>query len=293
MKSQRNWTFAALCWFFLLFNIERLVETIDLASIVYCIAFWAAATMLWSRRARKLPFGATSAVFVILTLASKAALGYEVTWYSLPITVLEAASIVMSQYVCLKVAQHTDEFQVTSRQLLDVLRAKSVADIRDAEPILLEEIRRARRHERPLTLVGLCPKSVTPAAMRELVQQMEQSLGREYVIGIISDILNRTTKSHDLAVRVGNQLLLLLPETNSDQAGTAVERLRSTISSKLGIEVTAEILEFGVDELTLTGVLDRLQEDSLNGFLQQANDVYQLQRTKSSGDVNLAIKTAV
>ncbi len=281
MKSHRIWTLGALCWFFLLFNIERLVDAVNLASFVYVMAFLAGSTMLWSRKARELPFGVTSATFVLAMLVGKAWLGYSIHLETLPITILEVSSVVLSQILCLKVAQNTDEFAMTSRQLLDVLRAKSVIDIRDAEPLLQEEIRRARRHERPLAMVGLCPQEVTPHALRELVQMMEHSMGKEYVIGCISEILDRTTKSHDLAVRAGNHLLLLLPETNAEQAEVAVQRLKSAIQSKLGIDVATEVLEFGVDELTLTGILDRLQEDSLNGYLKQANDVFRLQKTRT------------
>jgi len=292
MKSHREWTLAALCWFFLLFNIERMAESINLASFVYFVSFLAGATMLWSRRARALPFELTATCFVVVMLIGKATLGYSVNLESFPITLLETASVVLSQYVCLKVAQHTDEFGITSRQLLDVLRARSVADIRDAEPILLEEIRRARRHERPLSVVGLSPQQVTPTALRELVRQMETSLGNEYVIGCISEILERTTKSHDLAVRVGNQLLLFLPETNEQQAEHLVRRLKDVIAEKLDIEVTAETLEFGIDELTLTGVLDRLQEDSLDRLLKQANEVYRLQKTKAAVHVDSMMEAA-
>lgn len=293
MKSHREWTLAALCWFFLLFNIERLVESINLASFVYFVAFLAAATMLWSRRARSLSFGLTSANFVVLTLVGKAALGYSVSWDSLPMTALEAASVVFSQWIALKVAQNTDEFLVTSRQLLDVLRARSVADIRDAEPILLDEIRRARRHERPLTLVGLCPQQATPQALRELVEQLEVSLGKEYVIGCISEILDRTTKSHDLTVRVGDYLLMLLPETTAQQAEHAVNRLKVSISNAVGIDCTSQILEFGSDELTMTGILERMHESLIDGFNQHPNDVYHLQRTKPGVHSNLPVQAVV
>lgn len=293
MKSHREWTLGALCWFFLLFNIERLVEAVNLASFVYFVAFLAAATMLWSRRARGVSFGWTSSAFLVLMLFGKAALGYSLNWQSLPLTGLEAACVAFSQWVALKVAQNTDEFLMTSRQLLGVLRARSVADLRHAEPILLDEVRRARRHERPLSLVGLSPLQETPQALRELVRQMELSLGKEYVIGCISEILDRTTKSHDLTVRVGDHLLMLLPETNAAQAQHAVQRLKRSISETIGVEVKSEVLEFGVDELTMTGVLDRLQEDLASDFVREANDVYRLKRSKSPDEKSSPIHAAV
>jgi hypothetical protein len=258
MKSHRLWTTATLCWFFTLFNIERFVPEINLASYVYCLAAVAGVAMLALPTVRRLPFGLTASGFGILWIVGKCMLGYTLDLNGLPLAMTELLTLVVSQFLCQKLAQNTDEFELTSAQLLDVLRANSVAGLQESEPQLLEEIRRARRHERPLTFVTLTPGEATPENLSALVRKMEQSLGSEYMIGSISRLLETRTKSHDLAVRIGNQFLMLLPETSSDQARLMAERLKSDVERQLGIQMNTETWAFGVDELTLSGILERL-----------------------------------
>ena len=167
-----------------------------------------------------------------------------------------------------------------SAQLLEVLRANSVAGLRESETQLLDEIRRARRHERPLTFVALKPGDMTSHALSELVRTMEQSLSTEYMIGCISRVLESTTKSHDLAVRVGNQFLMLLPETGVEQARVMARRLQSDVANQLGIRMQAETYSFGVDELTLSGVLDRLGMQSLENEPPRTPVMFEIRPSK-------------
>ena len=263
MKTHRVWTITTLSWFFALFNIERFLPSVNIASYVYGLATVAGLSMLAFPALRRQPFGLTAVGFGIMWIVGKCMAGYAVNLDTLPIALAEAAALVITQFLCLKVAQNTDEFQMTSAQLLEVLRANSVAGLKESEAQLLEEIRRARRHERPLTFVALKPGEMTSHALSELVRTMEQSLSGEYMIGCISRILEATTKSHDLAVRVGNQFLMLLPETDAEQAKVMAQRLQSDVADELGIQMKTETYSFGVDELTLSGVLDRLDMQSL------------------------------
>lgn len=280
MKSHRIRTTVTLCWLFALFNIERVLPQINLASYVYCLATVAGVSMLAFPALRRQPFGLTAAGFGILWIVGKCFFGYTLDLNGLPLALTEVFALVVSQFLCLRVAQNTDEFELISAQLLDVMRANSVAGLRESEPQLLEEIRRARRHERPLTFVTLTPGEINSNALSALVRQMEVSLGNEYMIGCISRLIETTTKSHDLAVRVGNQFLMLLPETRSDQAGLMAERLRTDVEKQLGIRMQAQTYAFGVDELTLSGILDRLNIASLENERPRTPAIFELRPAK-------------
>ncbi len=280
MKTHRLWTTATLCWFFTLFNIERIVPAVNLASYVYCLATVAGISMLAMPQLRRRPFALTSCGFGVLWIVGKCLLGYSVDLHELPVALTEVLALVISQVLCLKVAQNTDEFDMTSAQLLDVLRAATVGGLRECEPQLLEEIRRARRHERPLTFVALNPGSITPAALSELVRTMEASLSKEYLIGCISRILRTTTKSHDLAVRVGHQFLMMLPETSEAQAKQMAHRVQCDIENQLGISIESTSYAFGVDELTLSGILERMNMNSPENEHLRMSEVFDIRPRK-------------
>lgn len=279
MKTHRIWTITALCWFFALFNVERVFPPVNIASFVYGLSTAVGVSMLAFPLLRRQNFGVVAAAYGVIWIIGKCLLGYAVNLETLPIALTEVGTLLISQYVCLKVAQNTDEFVMTSRQMLDVLRVTSVPNLRQSETALLEEIRRARRHERPLTFVSLTPGQVTSNILARLVQNLTDSLSREYVVGGISRILQEHTKSHDLSVRVGDQILMLLPETNASQAEAMTRRLQAGIVSELGIAVESQIISFGTHELTLSGVLDRMGMASLDRQAPDA-DVFELRAHK-------------
>lgn len=258
MRTHRIWTITTICWFFTLFNIERVFPQIDVASFVYGLCTLIGVSMLAFPSLRRQQFGLVTLVFGMLWILGRYWLGYAVTLDSLPIALVEAYSLIVSQYLCLKVAQNTEEFEVASGQMLDVLRATSIPDFKRSEGVMIEEIRRARRHERPLTFISLTPGNVRQSALAALVQKLTESLSKEYVVGSISRILKSDTKTHDLAVRVGDQILMLLPETSSQQAESMVTRIKTSIHQRLGVPMASEVYAFGVDEVTLSGVLDRM-----------------------------------
>ncbi len=280
MKTHRIWTIATICWFFALFNIERIFPQVDIASFVYGLSALIGVSMLASPFLRRQKFGLVAACFGVVWIVGKCLLGYGVDLHALPIALTEAYALIASQYLCLKVAQNTDEFVITSRQMLEVMKATSIPILRESESALLEEIRRARRHERPLTFVSLTPGKFTSDTLAGLVQKVTDSLSKEYVVGGISRILRKETKSHDLAVRVGDQILMLLPETDAGQAAAMSKRIRAVVLEELGIPMTAEAFAFGTDELTLSGMLDRMGMPTLNNRGPET-EVFELRLSKT------------
>lgn len=237
---------------------------------------------------RRQPFGLTAACFGILWIVGKCVLGYSVDLKVLPISLVEVVSIIFSQYLCKKIAKRTDEFEIISAQLLDVLRAHSVAGILEAEPLLQEEIRRARRHERPLSFVWLKPGEITSNALSELVRQLERWLSREYLTGCISRVLEQQTKSQDLAVRVGDQFLILLPETSAGQAQATARRLQEEIESQLGIPTEFATCAFGLDVLTLSSVLERMENQAVESATHRNSEVFEISPRKPRPSAGLA-----
>ena len=82
---------------------------------------------------------------------------------------------------------------------------------------------------------------------------------------------------------MGNQFLMLLPETNAEQAKVMARRLQSVVANELGIQMQTETYSFGVDELTLSGVLDRLYMQSLEHERPRMPAAFEIRPRKQSG----------
>jgi hypothetical protein len=291
MESHRSWIAATLCWLFLLFNVERIFPQVDIASFVYVLSTIAGVSTLTLHVLRRQRFSVTAAGFGLVWIIGKCILGSDINLATLPVVLSEIFALTFTQYLCLRIARNMEEFETNSTQMLDILRATSVPNLQESESVFLEEIRRARRHERPLTFVSLTPGETTSEALAAIVQHLTNSLSNEYMIGCLSRVLNTTTKSHDLTVRVGNKFLMLLPETDDKQARAMSRRIRSDIFEQLGVTMNADTYVFGVDEVTLTGVLNRMGMAPLDNTAAQG-DIFQLRPSKPDARRLVATATA-
>jgi len=256
MQTHRLWITTTLCWFFLLFNIERLVPAVNIASFIYVMATVAGACMLSFRRIRNWPFSAVATGFVVLAFVTKCGLGYNVNVESLPLTLLELFSVTLTLWLCRNIARSADEFVHSSDQLLHVMKAMSVPTLRDAEQAMSEEVRRARRHERPLTVVTMSVENAPDFDLGKLLNEMVVRAQNECVLGTLGQMLVLETKSHDILARDGDKFLMLLPETDAEEATAMTTRLESEALSRFGIRLKSNRVSFGSDELTMTGLLN-------------------------------------
>lgn len=297
MQSQRLWVAGTIGWLFLLFNIERIYEPIDMASFVYALCAALGVLVLSTRKLRDLPMawvliGALSA-FVV----GKCTLGYSIGLAALPTTALEVVAIACTLFLTTKIGRHTDEFARSTAQLLQIIRGREIPDFQQAEEGLQLELARARRHERPLTFVAMSADTDAEVPLADLVHNLQQILGKEYLLGNVGDLLLRETKSHDRVVRIEDRFLMLLPETTPEQAAMMVGRLNRESGSQMGVQLMAEVLRFPDQENTLAGILDRMHSsrlqnvaalvsspDALTQTLQQMNLVDETSTTAADAE---------
>lgn len=245
-------------WLFLLFNIERIYEPINLASFVYALAALGGMLMLLFRPLRDAalyrPIGIALASHIIV----KCLLGYAISIENLLLTFSEAIAIAVTMGLAAMIGRNTDRFTKATHDLALMHRPDSVPSLEEAEPAFDREIRRARRHSRPLSLVTLrpLPESLLQARPAFAVRLERELVGR-YVFGLIAQALLEGTKSHDLIARSADGFTLLLPETNREQAEQMAARLSSLCSVVLGIEAHTIVAGFPDDELTMSGLLAR------------------------------------
>jgi hypothetical protein len=258
MHVHRIQVAATIGWLFLLFNIERIYEPINLASFVYALAAVGGMLMLLFRPLREAalyrPIGVALAVHIII----KCLLGYAISTENLLLTFTEAMAIAVTMGLAAVIGRNTDRFTQATHDLALMHRPDALPSVEEAEPAFHREIRRARRHGRPLSLVTLrpLPESLLQARPRFAVR-LERELTGRYLFGLMADALLKGTKSDDLIARSADGFTLLLPETSREQAEQLAARLAGLCSVVLGIETRTIVAGFPDDELTMSGLLAR------------------------------------
>lgn len=100
----------------------------------------------------------------------------------------------------------------------------------DVFHILLEyEVNRSQRYPTPLTLLDIL---IVPAAQTPVIQQAVDTA--------IAFTLNSNLRSADIAARMGNQYLILLPTTDEKGGRSVCERLLSKFKNLMSGETGAD-----------------------------------------------------
>lgn len=261
MQQNRIWIAATVGWLFLFFNVERIHEPLNLASFVYVLAACAGIVMLLMRPARQLPLYRSLPVALAAHLVVKCLLGYEIGASNLPVTLCESAAIAVTVWLTANIGRGTDRFAEATNQLLLMHRPRRVPGRHEAEPAFQREVRRARRYERPLSLITLRPTAESlDASLGSFVRQLEAELIERYAVGCLADLLTTETKANDLVAGDGAEFVLLLPETDRANAERMAARLRARCGEKLGLAIDVGVANFPQDELTFSGLLARTKD---------------------------------
>lgn len=257
MHRHRLWLVATICWLFLLHQIERAYEPFDVPALVYLVGALAGVGTLLVGPLRTRPVAVALATLLLFYLCCKTLWGHPLAGSHLLATAAELGAIAVTSLLTIQLGRIGDEFIASLGQLVTMQRGRSVPSYQDIEPSMRREMRRARRFRRPLSIVRIHLEEIScQASLDGLIRQLEKELISDYVGGRIAELLQTETKSSDILADAKGQFVLLLPETDSDDANKLAERLRCRCQETLGMAVGVGAAGFPDDELTLSGLLD-------------------------------------
>lgn len=247
-------------WLFVLYNLERLPDPIELSSFVYVLAGICAAPMIFVPRLARLSPIQVIVGAGVLVPAVKYALGYSLGGPAVTVTIAEVCVVVVTTSLAHAAGRVFTEFQ--DAVVTTFVRHLS-EDTRPYEQGLEEmyrEVRRARAFKRPFTLLALAPtdESVN-VSLDRFTEEVYRDAVDHYVNARLAQLLSKSTKSSDVIVRVKDHFVMLLPETGRHQANRLIRKVRMIAKSQLGLDLAIGSSAFPHDEVTFVKLLERAQ----------------------------------
>jgi hypothetical protein len=192
-------------------------------------------------------------------VAVKAVKGTPLMGLHLPLTVTEACALTLTTVLAHRVARSMREYEDAALQL-GLLEAPAAASFDAAQSELYREVRRARRQCRPLALaaVKLAPQHV-PAAIPRVIENVQKSCAQELVTRRLADVLVRSVEDEGWVIQRGDHFLVLLPESNPEQALEIIQRAEQAAAAELGVELRRGLAAFPEEEITFTGLVERAE----------------------------------
>jgi hypothetical protein len=258
-----------IVWFFLLYNIERLVEPINLASFVYGYTALCAMVLIGLPNLKRVPTLWLAALSLIPYLALKLQLGHTIAGQLLPITVTEMSAIVVTVLLSDAIGQRIERLRKTMTSLVVGQVGEEIQPFSTGQADIYREIRRARRHQRPLSLlavsateepINLAPGQATSdIPLHRFLEEVQGDVMKKYVNTRLANLLVEEFEDTAVITQRDRHFVILLPETNAEGVADVLARLARAAEKKLRLQLKVGVSTFPDRAVTFETLLEQAE----------------------------------
>lgn len=269
MKSLRLWIIVLTIHLAIFFNIERLdfatENFIDINSFVYVLGLIALITTIGVPMFRRTALPILIATWASLYLLTKLFLGRPLLggiYTYLSITELSLLLILI--WLAYKVAISLQEFMEAVESIALTNNNKRIKPITEADEEIQIEMFRSRHNHHPLSviLVELEPESLQ-GALHHAVQEVQETILRNYVINNIAHNLSKYLRRTDLILEQRGQgrFLIMCPDTTTVDLKLLVEYIQAVATEQLGTSIACGAATFPDEAITFEELVNRAESD--------------------------------
>ena len=265
MKSLRIRVLLLVLWLVVFFGSQLAFEPIGLHRIT-CLFVGGAVILLlvvpWWNRFPGWLVGLASGLALVTV---KAMLGELLNGTPMVYLITEVSFVAVSTILAQWVGQSIHEFETEVVKISVGNHTNSQDRVHYGREILYREVRRARNHQRPLTLLSIDvdPKSIN-FELSKIMEEAQSALKKQVVLSSISQILCGRLEDCDIVVQDHNRFLAVLPEITPDDLPILVARLQQQAADQAGVKLQIGTASLPNDGFTLEGLIEKAS-DNMNG----------------------------
>ena len=257
MKNLRVRMIILASWLVLFFSMEQLLEPININGIAYLYIFAVVIITLIAPRVAHIPLWLILVVAIPIFLLLKASMGGLAGGAVILLTVTETCAITVTIILAYWISQAISEFEGAIAHITIGHRDKVPESALDGQGVIYREVRRARNHQRPLTLMAVALEEESiKVVLDRMVQEAQLTMMKQYVLSSVSKTLCDKLEDCDIVVQSNDHFLVVLPETSSVDMPELIDRLRQQVSDQVGVELRIGTASLPQDSLTLEGLLE-------------------------------------
>jgi hypothetical protein len=251
----------AVLWLIFLFGLNRV--GVEIRPTELCLVF-AASVVAASILAPAV--GSANVVrmcvaCVLVMLVAKVCLGHQILGIGLTTALLDCVAIAVTVLIARQLSLAVNDFQTGLLEICILNDVQGPMSYRERQKDFYQEIRRARRFNRTASIVKVRwdASQATPIAAY-LMKELHRKLATRYFESKAAAVLATQLKDADILATCDDGFLILLPERNAREAGVTAELLSESLRLELGARPTVGFAAFPDEEVTLTGLLSRVEE---------------------------------
>lgn len=259
MKELRFWFIGILGWFFLLYNMERLSEPINVASFIYILTMVFAILIILFPWFQRIPLLWLLMIPLPLYFALKIWLGYPIGGRNLPITITELCALALTTILAQQVGQRLEEFLEAVTDLMVNHLKNRACPFEEGQGEMYREVRWARKQQRPLALLTISVAAETPdLSINRFIEEVQRETIKKYLIARLANFLSEEMRERDLIAQRGDYFIALLPEVGCDHIAEFAKKLENAAKEKLGLTLKVGTSTFP-EEVTFEKLVDRAE----------------------------------
>ena len=188
----------------------------------------------------------------------KAILKQPILGGALGITGIESAAILLTSLLLLWVRGSVREFERAVGRVTVGQQEKVAETAVEGKSVLYREVRRARNHQRPLSMLAIAidEKSIQ-GALDKIIKEAQHSIIRQFTMASVSKSLCNKLEDCDIVVQTNNHFLVVLPETTPDALPGLIERLSKQVTDEVGVTIKVGTASLPQDSFTFEGLLNK------------------------------------
>lgn len=267
MKRIRLPVSLLIVWLFVFYSIERLhvdrlTNPFDISQVAYVLVMATAILILFfplQNTHTLIIFAGVIAVYFPAQLLVGYGLGDTFVFLrSIPVVSLELTAIAITVLLAQWVSVGVKEFELA---VVNITLGQ-IGERRSRQGEMYREVRRARAHHRPLSLVAIKPDPRTlNVAVDRMVQEAQEAMIRQYVQASISKTLTDELDDYNLIAKGKDHFLVLLPEVAPENLSEIEQRLRRVVAERVGVSVQIGAASLSRDIMTFEGLMQKALAD--------------------------------
>jgi hypothetical protein len=261
MKRLRFWFVGVCVWFFLFYNLERLGEPLNLATFVYIFAFISAVLLILIAPLHRISYPWLLIGALPLYLLLKSQLGYSLSLSELPIIVTEFCAIGITIFLASQLGRRVNNIKETLARLTINHRGEEAVPFATGQALIYSEIRRARKFQRPATLLAISPaKASIEFSIDYFIKEAQREIVKQYIAARVSELLVKELQDCDIVAQRNNHFITLLPETTQETVTEIVDRLKTKAAENFNLSLNIGWATFPNEAVTFESLLALAEE---------------------------------
>ncbi|MCB0190818.1 MAG: diguanylate cyclase [Anaerolineae bacterium] len=257
MNRLRLWVTVLIIWLIFIFNIERINSPVNIRSYTYIFVAVAAIAAIIPKTNR-LSYLALILIPIPSFLLFKSFGRGDSLWgAALPLTVTQVSGIAVTGLISRQISNGLREVEQLVNEITSGYIGKPAKSFSEAQDVIYRELRRARHHQRPLSVVTLkVDESSVDIALPRMIAEVQGAMMNEYVLAGVTRVLARNVSDFGTIVRRDNDFVIVLPETSQQEAAKVASQLEKIIHENMKINMLSGTASFPEQAVTFEALLN-------------------------------------